>query len=161
MLQDVWQGWRDQRHFSPCTLRVPVNYDVTYQTIQGSADSFYHGTWKICHHGREFNLRWYSPLQNATTHLYLNLHIVLDKRKPYRSFLAAPVMISNVKSLAIVTSSICELLWRHPDLLFWHCIYGRFYHHNGVASQGVSAWRLIVMIVAGFIVVYYFVFVVE
>ena len=34
----VWQSWRDQRHFSPCALRVPFNYDVAYQTIQGSAD---------------------------------------------------------------------------------------------------------------------------
>ena len=38
----------------------------------------------------------------------MNLHVVLNKRKPYRSFLAAPDMISNVNSLAIVTSSICE-----------------------------------------------------
>ena len=38
---------------------------------------------------------------------------------------------------------------------------GRFHHHNGVASLGVSAWRLIVMIVVGFIFVYCFVFVVE
>ena len=54
--QDVWQGWRDQRHFSPCALRVPVDYDVTYQTIPGSTNSFFCGTWKICHHRREFNL---------------------------------------------------------------------------------------------------------
>ena len=78
--------------------------------IQGSADSFYCRTWKLCHHGREFNLWWYSPLQNTTTHLQLNLHVVLDKQKSYRSFLAAPDMISNVNSLAIVTSSICEPL---------------------------------------------------
>ena len=51
------------------TLRVPFDYDVACQTIQGSADSFYRGTWKICHHGREFNLWWYSPLQNTTAHL--------------------------------------------------------------------------------------------
>ena len=25
--------------------------------------------WKICHHGHEFNLRWYSPFQNTTAHL--------------------------------------------------------------------------------------------
>ena len=70
-IADVWQDWRDQRHFSPCTmtLRVPVNYDVACQTIQSSADSFYCGTWKICHHGREFNLWWYSPLHNTTAHL--------------------------------------------------------------------------------------------
>ena len=55
--------------FSPCTLRVLVDNDVACQTIQGSSDSFYGGIWKICHHGREFNLWWYSPLQNTTAHL--------------------------------------------------------------------------------------------
>ena len=40
--------------------------------------------------------------------MWLNLHIVLYKQKPYRSFLAAPDMISNVNSLAIVMSSICK-----------------------------------------------------
>ena len=43
-------------HVARATLRVPVNYDVTYQTIQGSTDYFYCETWKIGHHGREFNL---------------------------------------------------------------------------------------------------------
>ena len=27
-----------------------VNYDITYQTIHGSADSFYNETWKLWHH---------------------------------------------------------------------------------------------------------------
>ena len=103
-------------------------------------DSFYCGTWKICHHGREFNLWWYSPLQNTTAHLLLNLHVVLDKRKPYRPFLAAPDMISNFNSSAIVTSSICEPLaivtsrWSIILTLYlwtlsssqWRCPPGRF-----------------------------------
>ena len=119
---------------------MPINYDVTYQTIQGSTDSFYCETWKISHHGREFNLWWYSPLQNTTAHMWLNLHIVLHERKPCRSFLAAPDMISNVNSLAIVTSSICKpraIVMSHRSIVLtlylwtlsssqWRCQPGRF-----------------------------------
>ena len=72
--------------------------------------------------------------------MWLNLHIVLHKRKPYRSFLAAPDMISNVNSLAIVTSSICkprDIVMSHRSIVLtlylwtlsssqWRCQPGRF-----------------------------------
>ena len=72
--------------------------------------------------------------------MWLNLHIVLHKRIPYRSFLAAPDMISNVNSLAIVTSSICKpraIVMSHRSIVLtlylwtlsssqWRCQPGRF-----------------------------------
>ena len=62
------------------------------------------------------------------------------KRKSYRSFLAAPGMISNVNSLAIVTSSICKplaIVTSHGSIILtlylwtisssqWRCQQGRF-----------------------------------
>ena len=70
----------------------------------------------------------------------LNLHVVLDKRKPYSSFPVAPDMISNVNSLAILTSSICEpidIVTSHWSIVLtlylwwlsssrWRCQPGRF-----------------------------------
>ena len=61
------QGIKDIIRRARCARLV--NYDVAYQTIQRSADSSCCETWKTCHHGREFNLWWYSPLENAIAHL--------------------------------------------------------------------------------------------
>ena len=66
--------------------------------------------------------------------------MALDKRKPYRSCLAAPDMISNFNSLAIVTSSTCEpwaIVTSHWSIVLtlylwtlsssqWRCQPGRF-----------------------------------
>ena len=65
---------------------------------------------------------------------------MLDKRKSYHSFIGTPDMISNVNSLAIVTSSICEplaIVTSHWSIILtlylwtlsssqWRCQPGRF-----------------------------------
>ena len=112
----------------------PVNYDVTFQTIHGSAESFCHETW-TWNHGREFNVWLYSPLKIPLFICISNLRVTLYKRKPYCSFLPIQFQMKTGELLWRHRYMSRWLLWRHTDQLFWRCFYGRF-HHTGVVSQG-------------------------
>ena len=137
---------RDQRHYSP-SCSWPVNYDVTYQPIHGSAESFCHETWKTRNNRREFKLsgnihHWKIPLFICIS----NLLVTSDKWKSYRPLLVAPDTISNENMWVIMTPSIHEplvivtscwpmilslFLWTLPSQ--WRCQPGTFQH-------GGSSW---------------------
>ena len=130
----------------------PVNHDVTYQTIHGSAESFCHETWKkngiSDMNSISDDIHYWIPLFNCI----LNLHLALNKRKSYRSFLVPPPppppppIQFQMKTGVIVTSSIHEplavvtywptiltlFLWTLPSKL--RCQPGTF-QRGGSSSQ--------------------------
>ena len=94
---------------------------------------------KFCHlpnHSRfrRFFLSW---------NLNMNIRVGFNKQISYRSFQAAPQMISKCTQM-----SYCDVIntWAtsYCDRLFCHCFYGHIHHQNGVASQDVSVCQIIV-----------------